>query len=80
VSRKPVPDGLAVRRRLPPVAARHLARMPAGLQAQHDLWRVRQVSMDELSRGQLLAIFLGHLAHSPEVVLRLQSRPACGRE
>ena len=32
---QPVPDGLAVRRRIPPVAARHLARMPEALQSQH---------------------------------------------
>jgi hypothetical protein len=52
---QPVPDGLAVRRRLPPVAARHLARMPAGLQQLHDTWRVREVSIDDLERGRVLA-------------------------
>jgi hypothetical protein len=67
---QPVPDGLAVRRRLPPVAARHLARMPAGLQAQHDHWRVRQVSMDELSRGQLLADAMVRAGDDPDMVER----------
>jgi hypothetical protein len=52
---QPVPDGLAVRRRLPPVANRHLARMPLSLQSMHEDWRVREVSIDQLHRGRLLA-------------------------
>jgi hypothetical protein len=44
--------------------------MPAGLQAQHDLWRVRQVSMDELSRGQLLADAMVRAGDDPDMVER----------
>lgn len=36
---QPVAGGLAVRRRLPPVAARHLQRMPEHLRASHEAWR-----------------------------------------
>ena len=36
---QPVPGGLAVRRRLPPVSTRHLQRMPPYLQATHAAWR-----------------------------------------
>jgi hypothetical protein len=52
---QPIADGLAVRRRLPPVAARHLARMPAGLQQQHRSWTVRQTTLEDLERGITLA-------------------------
>lgn len=36
---QPVAGGLAVRRRLPPVSARHLQRMPPYLRAAHQSWR-----------------------------------------
>lgn len=36
---QPVDGGLAVRRRLPPVSARHLSRMPPYLRAAHQSWR-----------------------------------------
>lgn len=36
---QPVAGGLAVRRRLPPVSARHLQRMPPYLRAAHRAWR-----------------------------------------
>ena len=36
---QPVAGGLAVRRRLPPVSARHLSRMPPYLRAAHQAWR-----------------------------------------
>ena len=35
----PIPDGLAVRRRVPPVSTRHLQRMPPDLQAAHEQWQ-----------------------------------------
>ena len=36
---QPVAGGLAVRRRLPPVSARHLSRMPPYLRSAHQAWR-----------------------------------------
>jgi hypothetical protein len=67
---QPVPDGLAVRLRLPPVAARHLARMPDGLQELHRRWTVRTVSLDDLERGRLLAGAMLAAGDDPEVVER----------
>ena len=67
---QPLPDGLAVRRRLPPVAARHLARMPAGLQQLHETWRVREVSLGDLERGRVLAAAMVTAGDAHEVVER----------
>jgi len=67
---QPVADGLAVRRRLPPVAARHLARMPSGLQDLHQTWHVREVSLDDLSRGRTLAAAMLAAGDAYEVVER----------
>jgi hypothetical protein len=67
---QPVTDGLAVRRRLPPVAARHLARMPSGLQELHHTWRVREVSLDDLERGRMLATAMVAAGDAHEVVER----------
>lgn len=67
---QPITDGLAVRRRLPPVAARHLARMPEGLQQQHRAWAVRHTSLDELERGVALARVMVDVGDDPEVVER----------
>jgi len=67
---QPVTDGLAVRRRLPPVAARHLARMPSGLQELHNTWRVREVSLDDLERGRVLATAMVAAGDAHEVVER----------
>jgi hypothetical protein len=51
-----VSGGLAVRRRLPPVANRHLQRMPAYLRAAHQAWAKRTVTTaSELARARLLA-------------------------
>jgi hypothetical protein len=53
---QPVSGGLAVRRRLPPVANRHLQRMPAYLRAAHQAWAKRTVTTaSELARARLLA-------------------------
>ena len=67
---QPVPDGLAVRRRLPPVAERHLARMPASLRDEHRAWTVRSVSLDDLDRAQALAATMRAAGDDPEVVER----------
>jgi hypothetical protein len=67
---QPIPDGLAVRRRLPPVAGRHLARMPEGLQLQHAAWTVRQATLPDLERGLALATAMVAAGDDPEVVER----------
>ncbi|MBI4935637.1 MAG: hypothetical protein HY828_17280 [Actinobacteria bacterium] len=67
---QPVPDGLAVRRRLPTVSMRHLSRMPAGLQARHAQWTVRRASLPDLERGRALASVMLATGDEPEVVER----------
>jgi len=52
---QPVAEGIAVRRRLPPVAQRHLVRMPDALREQHTHWVVRECSYDDLRRAHALA-------------------------
>ncbi|MGD9996156.1 MAG: hypothetical protein AB7L17_16605 [Ilumatobacteraceae bacterium] len=52
---QPVSGGLAVRRRLPPVANRHLQRMPPYLREAHQAWAKRSVSTaTELARARTL--------------------------
>jgi hypothetical protein len=67
---QPVPGGLAVRRRVPPVAARHLARMPESLRAMHARWQVRECTIDDLERGCALAEVMVAAGDDPEVVER----------
>jgi hypothetical protein len=43
---QPRSDGFTVRRRFPAVAQRHLRRLPADLQAEHDDWARRTVHID----------------------------------
>ena len=62
--------GLAVRRRVPPVAARHLSRMPPQLQAMHLQWRVREYTLNDLERGRALAEVMMAAGDDPEVVER----------
>lgn len=52
---QPVDAGIAVRRRLPPVAQRHLARMPPPLRELHTHWVVRECTFDDLQRAHTLA-------------------------
>ena len=62
--------GLAVRRRVPPVAVRHLSRMPAALQAMHGQWKVRECTFHDLERGKALAEAMVSAGDDPEVVER----------
>jgi hypothetical protein len=62
--------GLAVRRKVPPVAARHLSRMPAQLQAMHAQWKVREFTLTDLQRGCALAEVMVAAGDDPEVVER----------
>jgi hypothetical protein len=50
------PGALAVRRRLPPVSARHLRRLPEDVVADHEAWRTTTVHLDELSRAHHIAL------------------------
>ena len=67
---QPVPDGLAVRRRIPPVAARHLARMPEALQSQHRSWQVRECTLADLERGRMIAEVMLAAGDEPDDVER----------
>jgi hypothetical protein len=67
---QPITDGLAVRRRLPPVAIRHLARMPAGLQREHAGWQVRETSLSDLDRALALATAMVAVGDEPGVLER----------
>jgi len=51
-----IPSGLAVRRRIPVVAQRHLKRMPDTVRAAHDEWQRTTVTLDELTRAHQLAM------------------------
>lgn len=53
-----IPHGLAVRRRVPPIAARHLRRLPDSVRQEHATWETHTVSLDELTRAHRLATTL----------------------
>ncbi|WP_420453035.1 hypothetical protein [Ilumatobacter sp.] len=49
-------DGLAIRRRIPTVAHRHLRRMPDAVVEAHESWQRTTITIDELSRAHRLAV------------------------
>ena len=51
----PVPGGLAIRRRLPQIANRHLRRLPDAVRELHDAWVQADIVLDDLGRAHLLA-------------------------
>ncbi len=62
---------LAVRRKLPPVAARHLARMPQDLRSAHLAWQRSTVDRaSETSRARVLAAAMTAVGDDPEVIER----------
>ena len=63
---QPVPGALAVRRRVPPVANRHLARMPEALRALHAQWERREASYDDIERGVALAQAMVQTGDDPD--------------
>jgi hypothetical protein len=69
---QPTDGTLAVRRRVPPVARRHLARMPDQLRSAHDSWTlsVTRVSMEDLERARLLATAMVDAGDDRDVVER----------
>ena len=49
-------DGLAVRRRVPSIAHRHLRRLPEAVQHAHHEWERSSITIDALSRAHRLAL------------------------
>ena len=64
----PIPGGLAVRRRLPPIAFRHLRRLPTDLQATHASWMRTTVTLDALTRAHRLATAMFDIGDDPSVI------------
>ena len=63
--------GLAVRRRLPPVAGRHLARMPASLREAHGAWvPATATSVSQAERARVFVAAMTALGDEPPVVER----------
>lgn len=70
---QPYDGGLAVRRRLPPVAGRHLLRMPPSLRETHADWvRQRQtdVAAAQDERARIFVAAMTALGDEPEVIER----------
>lgn len=51
-------DGIAVRRKIPMVAHRHLRRMPDAVRRAHDEWVSAEIDVDEFDRAHRLALVL----------------------
>ena len=64
----PIPDGIAVRRRVPPIAYRHLRRMPDELQSAHAAWTTTEVTLDGLTRAHRLATAMFDVGDDPTVI------------
>ena len=64
----PIPRGLAVRRRIPAVAHRHLRRLPDEVRAAHDDWQRTTITLDDLSRAHRLAMAMVDVGDEVEVV------------
>jgi hypothetical protein len=64
----PMPTGLAVRRRIPTVAHRHLKRMPETVRVAHEEWQRTTISVDELSRAHRLGLALAEAGDEPALV------------
>jgi hypothetical protein len=84
----PGPGELAVRRRLPPLSRRQLARLPAGVQEEHQRWQRAEADVpaaEALSRrARRLALSLLELGEDVEAterqLLRWRFHPALARE
>ena len=63
-----IPGGLAVRRRVPPIAQRHLKRMPHDVQAAHRDWATTTVTLDALTRAHRLATAMFDVGDDPTVI------------
>jgi hypothetical protein len=69
---QPTNGGLAVRRRVPPVATRHLLRMPPHLRQAHQQWSVpmARISLADLERARVLAEAMVEAGDDPDDVER----------
>jgi hypothetical protein len=64
-----LPDGgLAVRRRVPDVAHRHLRRMPHDVQLLHHEWQTPTISLDALGRAHRFAMTMLEVGDDPTLV------------
>lgn len=64
-----LPDGgLAVRRRVPNVAHRHLRRMPHDVQLLHHEWQTSTISLDALGRAHRFAMTMLEVGDDPTLV------------
>lgn len=61
--------GMAVRRRIPPVSARHLGRMPPHLRAAHAEWMMRPPSPDDANRERARLLAEAMMAAGDEAAL-----------
>jgi hypothetical protein len=55
LGRVELPGTVAVRRKLPPLARRHLVRLPESLQAEHQAWQALDVRTPEVHKQRLRA-------------------------
>jgi hypothetical protein len=69
---QPTQGGLAVRRRVPRVATRHLMRMPAHLRQAHQEWSLptTRISLADLERARVLAAAMVEAGDDPDAVER----------
>jgi hypothetical protein len=69
---QPTEGGLAVRRRVPPVATRHLMRMPPHLRQAHQDWNLSatRITLAELERARVLAEAMVESGDDPDAVER----------
>jgi hypothetical protein len=69
---QPTQGGLAVRRRVPRVATRHLMRMPAHLRQAHEEWSLptTRISLADLERARVLAAAMVEAGDDPDAVER----------
>ena len=69
---QPTDGGLAVRRRVPPVATRHLMRMPPHLRQAHEQWSLptTRISLADLERARVLAEAMVETGDDPDAVER----------
>ena len=69
---QPIAGGLAVRRRIPPVATRHLQRMPDYLRHAHAAWSRQPANTDarDHTRARVLADAMVTVGDDPDVIER----------
>jgi hypothetical protein len=63
-----LPNGIAVRRRVPAVAHRHLRRLPESVRIDHDRWLRADVGVDDLDRAHRLAMTLVDVGDETDLV------------